>query len=113
MIDRIRFFVGVLSGITQHSAVQMLLTGQLDVHTVLVHTTNMKNITLSADEGLLQQARRRASAEHRTLNDVFRQWLDQYVSQSTASDTYDDVMKRLNHVSAGRKFSREQMHDRR
>jgi hypothetical protein len=85
----------------------------VDVCTVIVHTNIMKNITLSADEGLLQQARRRAGAEHRTLNDIFRQWLDQYVSQSTASDTYDVLMKRLDHVSAGRKFSREQMHERR
>ena len=83
------------------------------MRTRTVHTTIMKNITLSADEGLLQQARRRAGAEHRTLNDIFRQWLDQYVSQSTASDTYDTMMKRLDHVSAGRKFSREQMHERR
>lgn len=81
--------------------------------TDIVYTDFMKNITLSADEGLLQQARRRAGAEHRTLNDIFRQWLDQYVSQSTASDTYDTLMKRLDHVSAGRKFSREQMHERR
>jgi hypothetical protein len=73
----------------------------------------MKNITLSADEGLLQQARRRAGSEHRTLNDIFRQWLDQYVSQSTASDTYDVMMKRLDHVSAGRKYSREQLNERR
>jgi hypothetical protein len=73
----------------------------------------MKNITLSADEGLLQQARRRAGSEHRTLNDIFRQWLDQYVSQSTASDSYDAMMKRLEHVSAGRKFAREEMHERR
>jgi hypothetical protein len=73
----------------------------------------MKNITLSADEGLLQQARRRAGSEHRTLNDIFRQWLDQYVSQSTASDSYDAMMKRLEHVSAGRKISREEMHERR
>jgi len=73
----------------------------------------MKNITLSADEGLLQQARRRAGSEHRTLNDIFRQWLDQYVSQSTASDTYDAMMKRLDHISAGRTFTREQMHERR
>ena len=73
----------------------------------------MKNITLSADEGLLQQARRRAGAEHRSLNDMFRQWLDQYVSQPSASHTYDTLMKRLDHVSAGRKFSREQLHERR
>ena len=84
-----------------------------DVCTDIVYTENMKNITLSADEGLLQQARRRAGSEHRTLNDIFRQWLDQYVSQSTASDTYDVMMKRLDHVSAGRKYSREQLNERR
>lgn len=72
----------------------------------------MKNITLSVSEALLQQARRRAGSEHRTLNDVFRQWIEQYVSQSAACDTYDGLMKRLQHVSAGRKFSREQMHER-
>ena len=83
------------------------------MRTVFVYKEFMKNITLSADEGLLQQARRRAGTEHRTLNDIFRQWLDQYVSQSTASDTFDVLMKRLDHVSAGRKFSREQMHERR
>jgi len=89
------------------------MKNNIEVHTISVHNFDMKNITLSADEGLLQQARRRAGAEHRTLNDIFRQWLDQYVSQSTASDTYDAVMKRLDHVSAGQKFSREQMHERR
>lgn len=83
------------------------------MRTIIVHTWIMKNITLSADEGLLRQARRRAGAEHRTLNDIFRQWLDQYVSQTAASDTYGALMKRLDHVSAGRKFSREQMHERR
>ena len=83
------------------------------MYTVLVQTIHMKNITLSADDGVLQQARRRAGAEHRTLNEVFRQWLDQYVSQSTASDSYDNIMKRLDHVSAGQKFSREQMNERR
>ena len=49
----------------------------------------MKRITLSVDEGILRQARRRASAEHRTLNDVLRQWLEQYVSQSASSGTSD------------------------
>ena len=83
------------------------------MRTIPVYAVTMKNITLSADEGVLQQARRRAGAEHRTMNDMFRQWLDQYVSQPAASETYDAVMKRLEHVSAGRKFSREQMHERR
>jgi hypothetical protein len=90
-----------------------LIRTSIDVRTIIVYTKKMKNITLSADEGLLQQARRRAGSEHRTLNDVFRQWLDQYVAQSTASDTYDAMMNRLDHVSAGGKFSREHMNERR
>lgn len=72
----------------------------------------MKNITFSAAEDLLEQARHRAGVEHRTLNDVFRQWIEQYVSQPAAGDTYDGLMKRLEHVSTDRKFSREQMHER-
>ena len=34
----------------------------------------MKNITLSADEGLIEAARRRAAAERTTLNAEFRLW---------------------------------------
>ncbi len=72
----------------------------------------MKNITISADESVLLQARRRASAEHRTLNALFREWLDQYVSQAAADNTYEALMQRLNHVSSGRHFQREEMHER-
>ena len=35
----------------------------------------MKNITLSADEGLIEAARERELAEHTTLNEQFRLWL--------------------------------------
>ena len=35
----------------------------------------MKNITLSADEGLIEAARERARTEHTTLNEQFRLWL--------------------------------------
>lgn len=73
----------------------------------------MKNVTLSADEVLLEEARRRAGAEHRSLNDLFRQWLHQYVSQPAAGDAYQELMHRLNHVRAGGRFTREQMHERR
>jgi len=38
----------------------------------------MKNITLSADEKLIEAARARARAEHTTLNELFRQWLEAY-----------------------------------
>ncbi len=39
----------------------------------------MKNITLSADEDLIEAARQRAAAEHTTLKEQFRLWLENYV----------------------------------
>ena len=38
----------------------------------------MKNITLSADERLIEAARERARSEHTTLNEQFRRWLADY-----------------------------------
>ncbi|MDZ7728611.1 MAG: hypothetical protein U5Q44_10705 [Dehalococcoidia bacterium] len=35
----------------------------------------MKNITLSADENLIEAARERARRENTTLNEQFRRWL--------------------------------------
>ena len=85
----------------------------IDVRTKFVHTVYMKNMTISADEAMLSQARRRAKAEHRTLNELFRQWLEQYVAQAGAGENYEALMQRLAHVAAGRRFSREEMHERR
>jgi len=72
-----------------------------------------KNITLSADESLIQQARRRAFEENTTLNSLFREWLERYVEQPAASSRYRDLMERLAHVRAGSAFTREEMNDRR
>ena len=72
----------------------------------------MKNITLSADEFLIQQARQRAAKENRSLNDLFREWLAQYVSQPHAAEKYSEVMAQLSHVQAGGSFTREEMNER-
>jgi hypothetical protein len=86
----------------------------LTLHDFCVHYFRMiKNITLSAEEALIQQARRRAAAENQTLNELFRQWLERYVAQPSAAEQYEVLMKRLGHVNAGRKFSREEMNERR
>lgn len=73
----------------------------------------LKNITLSAEEALIHQARRRAQIENTTLNEVFRHWLEQYVAQPAAVERYQSLMQRLSHVRAGRKYSREEMNERR
>lgn len=73
----------------------------------------MKNITLSADEKLINEARRQAAARGTSLNDEFRQWLKtQTVSPAQRAERYRNLMKRLQHVNAGRKFTREEMNER-
>ena len=72
----------------------------------------MKNITLSADEDLIEQARRVARAQRKTLNAAFREWLVQFTSRSGSSQNVDSLMRRLRHVKSGRRFSREEMNER-
>jgi hypothetical protein len=71
----------------------------------------MKNVTLSADADLIEQARLVARAQHKTLNAVFREWLRQYVSQSGSAQEVDSLMKRLRHVRAGPHFTRAEMNE--
>jgi hypothetical protein len=74
----------------------------------------MKNITLSADENLIEAARRRAVAEHSTLNEQFRLWLDEYVRRNQQADAAMATIKILQkHISTrGRKFTRDEMNER-
>ena len=72
----------------------------------------VKNITLSADEGLLRRAREKAASENRSLNHAFREWLERYAGREKTGDTFDALMKRLSYVRPGRKFSREEMNER-
>lgn len=79
----------------------------------------LKNITFSADETLIREARRQAALQNTTLNQLFREWLEQYVVQQDsearqqAIARYDALMRRLGHVNAGRKFTREELNERR
>jgi len=72
----------------------------------------VKNVTLTADERLIRQARERAAREKRSLNSAFREWLERYAAQDAAAESYEQLMQRLSYVRAGRKFSREEMHER-
>ena len=72
----------------------------------------MKNITLSAEEHLIEQARQIARAQHKTLNAAFREWLQQYTASEGSVRDFDNLMRRLTHVKAGRKFSRDEMNER-
>lgn len=72
----------------------------------------MKNITLSADEDLIERARSVARARRTTLNAAFREWLAQFTAASGDVQGYDALMKRLKHVDAGRHFNRDEMNER-
>lgn len=87
-------------------------TNTFDLHYIRVHYFGMKNITLSADEDLIEQARLVARAQRRTLNAAFREWLAQFAGLAGNAREAELLMKRLNHVQAGRHFSRDEMNER-
>ena len=73
----------------------------------------MKNITLSADEDLIDAARRRAAAERTTLNTQFRLWLADYVGREQQAARAAAVMRELRgKLRVGRKLTREEMNER-
>ncbi|MCY3928518.1 MAG: hypothetical protein OXG81_09585 [Acidobacteria bacterium] len=75
----------------------------------------MRNITLSADEKLIDAAREEARRRRTTLNAEFRAWLAQYArSQQGARRVreYGRLMDAMTEVSAGRRFSRDEMNAR-
>jgi hypothetical protein len=72
----------------------------------------MKNITLSADEELIEQARLVARTQRKTLNAAFREWLLQFTAQTGNGQELDAVMRRFRHINAGRRFSRDEMNER-
>ena len=83
------------------------------VYTDIVYTAAMKNITLSADELLIERARAVARAQNTTLNAAFREWLTQYSGESTSrGEAYEALMKRLSHVKSGGPYSRDEMNER-
>ena len=72
----------------------------------------LKNITLSAEEKLIESARARAQGERRTLNQLFREWLRRYAANQVSPDRYRQLTRELKHVSAGGTFSREELNER-
>lgn len=85
----------------------------LEKHTILVYTGIMvKNITLSVEESLIRKARHRAAEEHKSLNDVFREWMARYVGGDDRSAKYRALMKSLKQARPGRHFSRDDMNER-
>ena len=83
------------------------------VYTKAVYTAGMKNVTLSADESLIEAARQRARAEHTTLNEAFRQWLADYAQAQQRVQRSEEVLTQLRgRLQVGRRLGRDEMNAR-
>ena len=72
----------------------------------------LKNITLSAEEALIERARQRAEVENTTLNAEFRRWLAQYAERPRNTADFRALMARLDYAHSGRSFTREELNER-
>ena len=79
------------------------------MYTILV----LKNITFTADKSDIELAREEARSQNTTLNELFRDWLKGIACRKTRVQNYRALMQELRHIDAGRKFTREEMNERR
>ena len=74
----------------------------------------MRNITLNADEDLIEAARQRAASERTTLNAQFRLWLKAYVGRERQAGLALTTIRHLQQTirTGGRTFTRDEMNER-
>lgn len=77
----------------------------------------LKNITLSAEESLIENARQKAQSQNTTLNAEFRRWLATYALDDNDAEQrvqrYLNLMEELSSVRTdGRTFTRDEMNER-
>lgn len=72
----------------------------------------MKNVTVSADERLIEKAREKARKERTSLNALFREWLASYIGLRRPGVDYGELMDRLSYVRPGKTFTRDELNER-
>ena len=72
----------------------------------------VRNITLSAEEALITQARKKAEQENSSLNKLFRNWISKYVNRDNVGENYENLMETFSSVNSGGKFTRDEMNER-
>lgn len=74
----------------------------------------MKNITLSAEEAKIEQARKIALERKTSLNQMFREWLDTLDSQEKPGKSFLKLIKEMegSYEVGDRKFTRDEMNER-
>jgi len=85
---------------------------EIDTGLVCTIIVSMKNVTLSADEELIEQARDWARLKKSTLNSLFRQWLSDLVKQKESEERLKALELCIGYARSGGKFSREEMNVR-
>ncbi len=79
-----------------------------------MYTRIVRNITFSAEDELIEQARAVAARNRRSLNDEFRDWLAKYAEEGRkAKLSFREVVSQMKDVKVTRKYSREEMNERR
>ena len=69
----------------------------------------IRNITLSAEDVVINQARQKAEQEKTSLNKLFRDWISRYVNRDNVNRSYNSLMESLSSVDSGGKLTREEM----
>jgi hypothetical protein len=72
----------------------------------------MKNVTLSAEDRVLDRARELARRRSTTLNQMFRDWLSELTAERARKDRFEQLMLRLAHARSGGRFTRDEMNAR-
>ena len=76
----------------------------------------MKNITLSAKEEDIERARAAAARTHRTLNDLFREWLGHLGNDQAQDDETAERLRALwqenSYLRVGKRLTRDEMNER-
>jgi hypothetical protein len=72
----------------------------------------MKKITFRADEEIIEKANLVARTQGKALNTAFREWLTEFSGLSGNAKKAEALMRRLGHVKAGRRFTRNEMNAR-
>src|ERR1700675_1009590 len=90
------------------------LRKSFSVYTIILYTALVgQNITFNADKSDIELAREEAQSQNTTLHELFRDWLRGLAGRKRRAQEYRALMDELRHVNAGRKFTREEMNERR
>ena len=74
------------------------------------------NLTLSVDDEVVQQARRRAEAMGKSVNQLVREYLERLAGKpdlEALAAEFHDLTRNAKGNSRGWKFNREEIHERR